>query len=375
MVFNSINKDSVETQIQEENIPKLSNNDIKIITPDNITYSKPMSGFYPATYGFENDGDGDDPEGWIIEEEFAGDIEIVSEKVGHKKVLKLPDYGSQRLILHQPFDDYQVNGTVEFWILSEDTNEASTINVGDENAGEAWQHGVYILFADGGKINLYNGSDWVDVYSNLQPNEWYHVRIEFDLTDDWHLWLNGEQLDSGGFAFMGTPLSMTQLRFGAQGAVTPVAFFDAIGYSWDPNYNIGDNLNEGLLLSFENSTNLNWQGYSLNGQNNKTILGNTTIPMPEEGIHTIQVYGNDTLGTMYQSDKRYFTADFPIDIITPESKIYKGSMDGYYPATYGFEDVLDDTTPTYVEYYAFGTVPDYVTSYTEVIMEYQQWIL
>jgi len=73
------------------------------------------------------------------------------------------------------------------------------------------------------------------------------------------------------------------------------------------NYEIGDNLNEGLLLSFENYTALDWMGYSLDGQNNKTILGNSTIPMPKDGVHTIQVFGNDSLGELYKSEVRKFT--------------------------------------------------------------------
>ncbi|MBY9016748.1 MAG: hypothetical protein KGD68_13745, partial [Candidatus Lokiarchaeota archaeon] len=72
-------------------------------------------------------------------------------------------------------------------------------------------------------------------------------------------------------------------------------------------YEMGDNLKEGLLLSYENIASFVWQGYSLDGQNIKTILGNTTIPMPDDGIHSIQVFGNDSLGTIYESDMRYFT--------------------------------------------------------------------
>ncbi|GAH73632.1 unnamed protein product, partial [marine sediment metagenome] len=30
-----------------------------------------------------------------------------------------------------------------------------------------------------------------------------------------------------------------------KGSTTTNGYVDAIGYSWDPNYNIGDNLNEG----------------------------------------------------------------------------------------------------------------------------------
>ena len=54
---------------------------------------------------------------------------------------------------------------------------------------------------------------------------------------------------------------------------------------------------------------MDWQGYSLDGQANKTILGNATIPMPVDGGHNIQVFGNDTMGTMYESNLRYFTVN------------------------------------------------------------------
>ena len=306
-IFMLFINNSCELNIDKNQSLKLNNNEINIITPEYKTYTKPMSGYYPATYGFENDGDGDDPEGWIIEEEFAGNIEVVSEIVGHKKVLKIPDYDDQRCILHQSFDDNQTNGTIEFWILSENVNERTTIHVGDENAGNVWEHSCSIWFARNGSIRLHNGSDFIWVYNqSLQPNEWYHLRIDFDCYDDWHLWINGEQLDSGGFAFRGSPTSMTQLRFGSQTTPTPIAYFDAIGYSWDPNYNIGDNLKEGLLLSFENTTKLDWMGYTLDDQTNKTILGNTTIPIPINGVHMIQVFGNDSLGNIYYSELRYF---------------------------------------------------------------------
>ncbi|MFW9867688.1 MAG: hypothetical protein ACFFEN_16455, partial [Candidatus Thorarchaeota archaeon] len=52
-----------------------------------------------------------------------------------------------------------------------------------------------------------------------------------------------------------------------------------------------------------------WQSYSLDGAVNKKILGNTTIPFPSDGIHNIQVYGNDTMGTIYESNLMYFTID------------------------------------------------------------------
>ena len=31
--------------------------------------------------------------------------------------------------------------------------------------------------------------------------------------------------------------------------------------------------------------------------------------MPADGLHTVQVFGNDSIGTMYESDLRYFTTN------------------------------------------------------------------
>jgi hypothetical protein len=97
-------------------------------------------------------------------------------------------------------------------------------------------------------------------------------------------------------------------------------YYDAFGYSWDSDYNIGDNLNEGLLLSYDSNFDHNWTGYSLDGQSNQTILGNKTIPITSDGLHTIQVFGNDTLGDMTESEIRYFTTNAfapEISIISP----------------------------------------------------------
>ena len=64
-------------------------------------------------------------------------------------------------------------------------------------------------------------------------------------------------------------------------------------------------------------------GYSLDGQANRTIRGNTTIPMPTNGPHTIQVFGNNTSGIYYASDIRQFTVEMgTIEIITPEDITY-----------------------------------------------------
>ena len=53
--FFLIENNPVESNIQKNVFPKPSQPDIDIITPENATYTDPMSGYYTATYGFESD--------------------------------------------------------------------------------------------------------------------------------------------------------------------------------------------------------------------------------------------------------------------------------------------------------------------------------
>ena len=59
--LNFNNNSLFHNTINEETSPRSSANEITITTPENITYTEPMSGYYPALYGFENDFDGNNP--------------------------------------------------------------------------------------------------------------------------------------------------------------------------------------------------------------------------------------------------------------------------------------------------------------------------
>jgi hypothetical protein len=70
-------------------------------------------------------------------------------------------------------------------------------------------------------------------------------------------------------------------------------------------------------LIFTISEPTSWIGYSLDGQANVTITGNTILIGLTEGSHNIVVYANDTSGNMGFSNKVYFT----IDTIPPTTSI------------------------------------------------------
>ena len=72
---------------------------------------------------------------------------------------------------------------------------------------------------------------------------------------------------------------------------------------------------------FSSNKILNWTGYSLDGQENVTMTGNTTLAGLASGQHSIMVYANDTFGNMGASETANFTVTqpFPITVVVAVS--------------------------------------------------------
>ena len=295
---------------------KTSANEITIVTPENITYTAGMNGYYSGTYGFESDLDGGNPSGWALNEG-GGTINVISSLDGHEKVVEFSDTnGADTIFMTNSFVG-KTTGTVECWVRINSTDQGFAIYIGDGGVSNAirlnWEPDGLVKYQAPGLIPI-------EAYT---ADKWYHIKIEFDTSTDWHLWIDGVSKDSGaGYNYVGTPSAMDIMYFDSYTPSTSCWFYiDAVGYSWDPVYNVGDNLNKGLLVSYTNSTNLDWKGYSLDNQLNKTIIGNTTILLPSEGNHKIQMFGNDSIGNNYESDVRYFTIGTSVGKSAPEINI------------------------------------------------------
>lgn len=65
-------------------------------------------------------------------------------------------------------------------------------------------------------------------------------------------------------------------------------------------------------LEFAVSETTSWVAYSLDGGDNVTIDGNTTLSELSEGEHTLTVYANDTIGNMGSSQTIQFTIDLTL---------------------------------------------------------------
>jgi len=207
------------------------------------------------------------------------------------------------------------------------------------------KQGLYIIYDDGRALTpgqylrSWNGTGYVvhdfTEFEILNADEWYHIRVDFRSAgaasymglseDSFRVYLNGVPANTE-LSFTSVSNSVNHFLFqSGYSAYGPefYSYLDAVGFSWDPDYNIGDNLNEGLLLSFT-PDNLDWMGFSLDGQSNRTILGNTTFPFPDDGDHTIQVFGNSSLGVLYQSNFLYFSVDTTAPISDISFTPYEG---------------------------------------------------
>lgn len=317
--------------------PRTSAGEITIITPENKTYTEPDSGYYPSTFGFENDDIGSIPEEWVDISGGGCTSTVIDYLNNHEKVLDLFDISlTNKSRIVQTFDIVQTEGIIEFWHQTNDTSKLMDIRTYNEAQNRA---GPYLGISSG-YYRYFDGTLWHDVYT-LNNDEWYHHKIEFNcITHTFNWYINGLLQDGGDTDFGNNDCDdIKQLWFTTSDPAGDYhEYFDAIGFSWDPNYDLGDNMDEGMFLSYDNTTSLDWQGYSLDGQANKTILGNATIPMPSEGTHQIQVFGNDTMGTMYESAVRHFS----VDTIPPEISI---------------------TYPSAAQ--EFSTPPSYILSITE----------
>lgn len=309
--------------------PNLSSNEIIIDTPLNITYNEPMDGYYHATYGFENEIDRTLGADILFLDEYYGqdpwaycDILALTGPVnGHYNVLNMrdPQGGLNTWGVHH-IDNPQSSGTIEFFLSSNNPSSGSStkrhyIQFRATDNTIAFQ--MMIQLHDN-KLRYYDGSSWQDLYT-VTPEVWHHHSIDFDCeagTNGQFNWTISSEAGSElakveNIEFENDLNTIDEIYLGTtvndHGGTT---IWDAFSFSWDPNYQVGDNRNETILLSYDTEMDLDWEGYSLDGQENVTIYGNTTLPILNNGLHSIQLFGNDSMGNDYESDIRYFTTTY-----------------------------------------------------------------
>ena len=341
---------------------------LTINTPEERSYSQPMSGYYPGTYGFE-----DQPHGTMgtnidfIDEYYdttGGDfVDIIiweGPVLGHKFYIDIRDAqaGTYTWGVHY-FDQPPVSGTIEFNLVVMGTVGTQYFELRATDDTPAIE--MRVTFSTN-KIQYYDGSSWQDI-ADFFVSEWLHNSISFDCeagVNGQFSWIvshkNGTEIGRvENNEFQNDLNTLDEMYFGSTQSDDLISSkYDAFGYSWDPYYNLGDNHKEGLLLNFSAITGLTNYSYSLDGFNKVQILGNKTIPMPTSGSHTIQVFGSDFYG-IYASEVKYFQVDetIPLSITGPSDfSIYNGDTG------YSILWTVEGSSPQNYSVYRNGTIYD-----------------
>ncbi|MFX1257221.1 MAG: PKD domain-containing protein, partial [Promethearchaeota archaeon] len=214
---------------------RYSNNDFTSFDSEN-------SGHYLATYGFENDDNGTDPAGFSVTET-GGTVNVISSLGAHEKVVEISDTSNSGVVgMNDDFNSL-TNGTVEFYHRTADGSNRFYFWFYEGSSTCC----IY-LYIQNNKYRYYDGSTIYDVMTGVSDNRWYHHKIVFDTNAgvkgefDWYI--NGEKKLNGG-SFLNAPTTgIDRMWIASNGNDANYPnYIDAIGYSWEPDYNIGDNLN------------------------------------------------------------------------------------------------------------------------------------
>ena len=175
-VVGTVNQ-SVEMLYQFET-PKSSAGEISILSLESKNYTKPMEGYYPATFGFEDDKQGTVPNGWSDNSGSSCYIDVVDEHAGHNNVLRLVDGSSSYLAgALTPVFDESDHGTIEFWIKMDDANDHHYCLFYDTSGNRVF----YFDFLFNRLYHNDGESKCIFEFGTINDNTWYHIAIHFEL--------------------------------------------------------------------------------------------------------------------------------------------------------------------------------------------------
>lgn len=207
---------------------------------------------HKATYNFKDEAvntSGEDIEFVDVDASAASClVDIVASWQGHRKVLQFYDNnvaGSPDC--YNWFEEDKTYGTIEVFMGLPDVSNPLEFRL---------QHGAtainrFRIFND--KFQEYSGGSYNDIAGPTPlDNIPHHIRIDFECTGDtyqglaqydYHLYIDGDHY--GDYDFLSDEAHIDQIRFltsWGDGVEPFYGYIDAIGYSWDIDYNIGDNL-------------------------------------------------------------------------------------------------------------------------------------
>lgn len=198
---------------------------------------------YTATYSFEDDVGKTSTSIDFVDTDLSnayGSITVISEYGEREDILDCFD-NSAITYPHRQFDIFNlfgadiVSGTIELWVRTTDaTKDGIRIYLYDGEVGLT-QLGIH-------DTTQQWGYDDVDL-GLVASNQWYHIRIDFDCTTDKvDIYIDGtKKINQEDFTYA-VSNHVDRIRLLSIGDFVGHTYYDAIGYSWDTSYNVGDNL-------------------------------------------------------------------------------------------------------------------------------------
>ncbi len=212
---------------------------------------------------------------------FALTSALLGEYDGHQTVLHLEAHRVYNpLGLFQNIDPPVTEGTIEFWANLDENGGAFAPILGQ--LGGISPQFCLLFIVQRGIIFALNPDQSITVLGTIEEGTWHHYRIDFagigstylGLEEN-HFMLHIDQEYIGNFsAALPSILNVVGFYVGMlDNSVSRAdAYFDAIGFSWDAGYHLGDNLVLGpppeiptiLLDGNELDTSLSWMPVDVN---------------------------------------------------------------------------------------------------------------
>ncbi len=247
---------------------------------DNVEYKFPVwEEHLPtgvATYNFTNDVLGTMPQGWsdshphVPVSLIKNSSSVIAELDGHEKVVAIKDNDTTKIAgLFTEFSNQEF-GTIELWLrtskaVSESESPVMVV------ALLTW-NGAQMIF--GGVVYVYQGFWAIGgpgateplILTVAEPDRWYHCRIDFELTDDGYMGLASGQFKGTIDAKYSAVSNLAQKGNGTNQYLNQFAIYtstsdadyyiyiDDVGFSWDPSYTVGVNLNILKYIGYYSNT-------------------------------------------------------------------------------------------------------------------------
>ncbi len=204
-------------------------------------YVERVTNQYPATFSFEDELIGTIPQGWELKTwgtNASGEAMVVSLYKGHEQVVKIRNLagGVTATFIQHTFEEPKEQGTVEWWALTD---------AGVNNVCYFQKESIICGLNTTGNVIYFSGHTR-NTYTPLNTGVglWHHFKVIFNCNGGqnsvYDLYVDNKQVATG-ISFYNNQQSVTGIKFQTEAGNGKYVYFDSVGFSWDPSYNVGEN--------------------------------------------------------------------------------------------------------------------------------------